>query len=233
MNENKEIIINQLIDEPLTIPSVLIKNYAKLGLTEGQLVLLLHLRKYMQEGNSFPTPQDLESRMTISADDCTALLKELLKRGFITIEENHDTDGKLAEIISIKPTYEKLAVFINNEMVGSKKQTKQFEEGQLYRRFEEEFSRPITPMELEMISMWLDEDKHAPQMIEAALREAVVSSKLNFRYIDRILYDWKKNGVRTLSQAKQHGEKIRQHHSSPKQSTTQKTRHPHYNWLQS
>ena len=108
------------------------------------------------------------------------------------------------------------------------------EEGRLFQRFEEEFGRPITPMELEMISMWLDEDKHSPMMIEAALREAVISAKLSFRYIDRILRDWKKNGIRTLEEAKEHGERIRNRRLRSYESKNEQRKRmqqPQYDWL--
>ncbi|WP_143522316.1 DnaD domain-containing protein, partial [Pseudomonas sp. 2822-17] len=105
--------------------------------------------------------------------------------------------------------FEKMILFLNTAEVEQEHNTKQLAEGKLFRRFEEEFSRPLSPMEMEMISMWLDEDKHTTDIIEAALRESVVSGKLSFRYIDRILFDWKKNGIRSVQQAKEHGERIR------------------------
>ncbi|MDQ0255255.1 DNA replication protein [Evansella vedderi] len=236
---NQEILLQQFMDEPVSIPSILMTNYVKLNLNEEQLMLLLHIRLFAQEGNYFPTPDELQQRMTINSDRCTNQLKELLKKGFIAIQEKQDDDGRLSEAFSLKPLFEKIIVLLTNESLDNQRKEKQLEEGQLFRRFEEEFSRPLTPMELEMISMWLDDDGHAPMIIEAALREAVVSSKLSFRYIDRILFDWKKNGVRTIEQAKAHGEKIRQHQYQPAPSTAtekkpiqQKARHPRYNWLQ-
>ncbi|MFA9556188.1 DnaD domain protein [Evansella sp. AB-rgal1] len=235
---NNEMMIQQYMDEPLSIPSALMTNYTKLGLTEEQFLLLIHIKRFAQEGNYFPTPIEIQERMSIDENRCTLQLKEMLKKGFIKIHEKQDEDGRLGEAISTKPLFEKLLVHLSNEALDENRNKKQLEEGQLFRRFEEEFSRPITPMEMEMISMWLDDDGHIPEMIEAALREAVVSSKLNFRYIDRILYDWKRNGIKTIQKAREHGERIRQHQqprSSPTHESStaqQRSRHPHYNWLQ-
>ena len=72
-------------------------------------------------------------------------------------------------------------------------------------------------------------------MHKAALKEAVMSGKLNFRYIDRILFEWKKNGIKTIEQAKNQGRKFRQ-----KQLQNRKTHNevqkpaaiPFYNWLE-
>ncbi|GAA3327383.1 hypothetical protein GCM10020331_067100 [Ectobacillus funiculus] len=57
--------------------------------------------------------------------------------------------------------------------------------------------------------MWQDQDHHTPVIIQTALREAVLSGKLNFRYIDRILFEWKKKtGSKTVEQAQQYGQKV-------------------------
>ena len=54
-------------------------------------------------------------------------------------------------------------------------------------------------MECESITMWLDEDGHPVEIIRAALKEAVLAQKLSLRYIDRILFEWKKKNVKTLA----------------------------------
>jgi DNA replication protein len=92
-------------------------------------------------------------------------------------------------------------------------------------------------MEIEMISMWIDEDQHDVVLIEAALRESVVSGKLNFRYIDRILFEWKKNGIRSVQQAREYGERIRGQRSGGKvpertPASSGPRSHPSYNWLE-
>ena len=66
------------------------------------------------------------------------------------------------------------------------------EEGEIYKLFEQEFGRLLSPMEYETIGMWFDQDKHSSALIRLALKEAVLSQKLSLRYIDRILFEWKK-----------------------------------------
>lgn len=82
-------------------------------------------------------------------------------------------------------------------------------EGSLFALFEQEFARPLSPIEYETITMWIDNDKHSPAIIKEALKEAVMSGKLNFRYIDRILFEWKKNGIKTIEQAREQGRNFR------------------------
>ena len=102
-------------------------------------------------------------------------------------------------------------------------------------KFEREFGRPLSPMECEILVKWLDEDKLSDDLILAALKEAVFAGKLNFKYIDRILFEWKRNRVETVEQAKQHASQFRKK-GALYQSSGQKRQvddFPFYNWLQS
>jgi DNA replication protein len=109
-------------------------------------------------------------------------------------------------------------------------------EADVYTCFEKEFGRPLSPFECETLSMWLDDDNHEPVIIKAALREAVISGKLNFRYIDRILFEWKRNGIKTIEQAKSYGQRFRPHQTQQKENnggaTGQQKSLPFYNWLE-
>ena len=70
----------------------------------------------------------------------------------------------------------------------------------LYSIFEAEFGRPLSPIEMETLIMWLEEDRYSVELIQLALREAVLSQVYNFKYIDRILLNWEKKNIRTKEQ---------------------------------
>ena len=82
-------------------------------------------------------------------------------------------------------------------------------EGEIFKLFEQEFGRFLSPMESESISMWLDDDGHSVEIIRAALKEAVLAEKMSLRYIDRILFEWKKKNVKTLAQVENQAKKFR------------------------
>lgn len=82
-------------------------------------------------------------------------------------------------------------------------------EDNLFYIFEQEFGRPLTPMEVDMINGWLDQDQYPKPLILTALKEAVFAGKINFRYIDRILLDWNRNNIHTVEQAKEYTQKFR------------------------
>ena len=61
--------------------------------------------------------------------------------------------------------------------------------------FEEQFGRPLSPIELNIIKDWKESD-YSDEMIVKALKEAVKSQVLNFRYVEGILNNWAKNGIK-------------------------------------
>lgn len=110
------------------------------------------------------------------------------------------------------------------------------EEGEIFSIFEQEFGRLLSPMELETISMWLDTDHHSPAIIKAALKEAVLAGKISLRYIDRILFEWKKKNITSIKQVEKHSEQFHKNikpvmnEKQIKNDNTQKV--SFYNWLE-
>lgn len=233
---NKEQFIMMQESGNISVPVMLLNYYPQLGLTEEELVLLIQVIKYKQQGNHFPTPDELSEHMSISPTTCTTLLRNLFQKGFIFIEESKQ-QAIIHESYSLKPLWEKLYMFIQSSHEEEKQDEKREEEQSLYTIFEQEFGRPLSPFECESLAMWVDQDDYDPIIIKAALREAVISGKLNFRYIDRILFEWKKNGIRTIEQARTYSKKFRQHQArsvkEPDTNEKYERKVPFYNWLES
>ncbi|MCA1030478.1 DnaD domain-containing protein [Bacillus timonensis] len=220
----------------LSIPNILMNHYKKLNLNEEEFMLVLHVFSFINNGNHFPTPTQISERMTLDTSRCMDILRSLLQRGFLEIDEEVDFQSVRHEKYSLTPLWEKLFILLLNEKQQQQIVKQEEKQVNLYTMFEQEFGRPLSPFECETLSMWIDQDNHDPLIIKAALREAVMSGKLNFRYIDRILFEWKKNGVKTIEQAQNHSKKFRQPKTSskentPKDDTYQRTI-PFYNWLE-
>ncbi|MEK3797526.1 DnaD domain-containing protein [Peribacillus sp. FSL H8-0477] len=215
----------------LTIPSVLLTHYPKMGLEEKEVMLLLQLQNFIDKGENFPAPSQIADRMTFEESECLFMIQRLIQRGFVMIEEEVDrTIGD--ERYSLQPLYEKM---ITCYLVSQKQEEAvqvQVEGESLYTVFEQEFGRPLSPFECETLAMWQD-DEHHPDLIKGALRESVISGKINFRYIDRILFEWKKNGIKTVEQAKAQSQKFRSYQKREKKPDNQPVKDvPFYNWLE-
>ncbi|CAG9622618.1 DnaD domain-containing protein [Sutcliffiella rhizosphaerae] len=231
----KEQFMQFMEEGNLTVPKYLLNNYVNLGLNEKEFLLLLHIHSFVETGIIFPTPMEIAEKMTIEPSECMEILRHLLQKGYVGINDEMDEYSIKYERYSLQPLWEKMIQFMMNQSNESYQQTQHEQEINLYTIFEQEFGRPLSPFECESLSMWIDQDHHDPLIIKAALREAVISGKLNFRYIDRILFEWKKNGIKTISQANEYGKKFRKNQQKTHTTQPKKTGNntiPFYNWLE-
>lgn len=231
---DKDIIVSWMEAGMIQVPNLLLQKYKQIGLDEKELALLLHIMSFIESGNGFPTPEQLAERMTINTSECSTQLRKLVQMQFLSIEEGMSEDGIHFETYSLSPLWVKLADELQFEKKQSDLKQTLHEENNLYTIFEQEFGRPLSPMECENLAMWLDDDGQDPVLIKAALREAVLAGKLSFRYIDRILFNWKKNGVRTIEQARMQGIQFRQKSKQPSRPASEASSKtiPFYNWLE-
>lgn len=73
--------------------------------------------------------------------------------------------------------------------------------------FEKEFARLFSPIEIEEIEDW--ENTYPSILILEALKRAVLGGKLNFKYINSILVEWKKNHIQTSQEIERYEEDFR------------------------
>jgi len=192
------------------VPQSLLKHYRGLNLSEIDVMLIVHLISFLEkEGKQFPTIEEIQSRMSAPPDKVIASLQKLLKEDFIRIEEETDPlSGIKYERYNLEPLYRHLAERAVEELERELAADPAARDD-IYTAFEQEFGRPLTPMELETITAWLDKDRYPEELVRAALKEAVFSGKVHFRYIDRILLDWNRNRIATAEQAKQYSKQFR------------------------
>lgn len=239
MDTKNQLILTMMQEGMTSISNILLSNYPQIGLSDQEMMLIIHLLHFQSKGNHFPGISQLEQRMTLKSEEIMRLLQRLVKQKYIYIEENKDEQtGILSEAYNLTPLFLYLINWLgkNLEMDEIKKDQERLEkkEKNLYQIFEKEFGRPLSPMELESISTWMDHDRYADEIILFALREAVFANKLSFRYIDRILFEWQKKNIKTVDQIKQHIKQFRINQAQPKEEKML-DQHPFefYNWLES
>jgi DNA replication protein len=226
------------------LPNLILQHYRQIGLADEEMMLVIHLLGFKMEGNLFPTIHQLEERMSADAAGIVKMLQRLVQQQYISIEEEVDSStGVRSEWYCFVPLHKKIVLLL--EQTEEKKQSGEKREGiakNLYAIFEEEFGRPLSPIESENLAMWLDQDGYSEQLIMSALREAVISGKLFFRYIDRILFEWHRNNIRTPQQAREYSLKFRKHQRgertvfqpgiSAAAASAVPQEFPFYNWLE-
>lgn len=213
-----------LLDQ-MIIPKSLILRYKELNITENELVILIHILRLQLEGNQLPSVQVLSQLMTLKEHEIAQILRDLMNKKLITIEQ-HKEDDIIYEAYSLEPL---LQILYEKENRAEDEQKEQ----NIFILFEQEFGRALSPIEIEMINHWLDDDQLVPALIKAALREAVLMGKLNFRYIDRILNEWSKKGVKTVDDARRVSQAFRQaaNQNAPTRKKEKRDTSIYYNWL--
>ncbi|MBC1490215.1 DnaD domain-containing protein [Listeria booriae] len=186
----------------VTLPHVLVENYAKLGMDEQELVVVLQLQSFLEKQIYFPSMEDIAKRMTLSTEQAFRVIQALVTKRLIAIKQQDGTAQVLAESYTLEPLWEKLMLLFENMHEEQQVVSQQHVQISLYSQFEQEFGRPLSPMEAEMLSAWIDQDRNNPELIREALKEAVISQKLSFRYIDRILLNWNRQNIKTAEQAR-------------------------------
>lgn len=217
------------------IPYALLTNYRKLNLTGSETLLLIHLLSFKQlEGKEFPSLEELQAVTGRSASVIAGELQKLVKEGFLKIEawsderqdlhyERYDFSGlfdKLGRYLALRSeTGDPREPFRGgagpapalkgNPALPAKPSADEDEIRSLFVVFEKEFGRPLSPMECETISGWLDQDRYPEELILLALKESVFAGKVYFRYIDRILLEWSRNRVKNAQDARAYIQRFR------------------------
>ncbi|WP_156018716.1 DnaD domain-containing protein [Streptococcus ruminantium] len=66
--------------------------------------------------------------------------------------------------------------------------------------FERELGRFLSPFEVEDLQKTVEDDKTSVDLVRAALKEAVFNNKTNWKYIQAILRNWRREGITTPAQ---------------------------------
>ena len=78
----------------------------------------------------------------------------------------------------------------------------------IFEVIEKEFGRTLTPIEYEISKAWL-ENGMSEELIKEAIKEATLNNVSSLRYIDKILYEWGKNGIKTAADVEKNRAKRR------------------------
>ncbi len=176
-----------LLKEYIVIPKLLLKNYKKLNLTEMEIIVLMYL---LNDYTFSYNPKKISEELDIDLKEVINLMDDLSEKDVVKIEKKV-INNIHTEYISVEPLYNKLAfLVINNE--------KENDNTNIFDTFEKEFGRTLSPMEYGIINAW-SEAGYKDELIIMALKEAIYNGVTHLRYIDKILNDWDKKGIKTVS----------------------------------
>ena len=134
-------------------------------------------------------PKQISKDLDLKKEAVLEIINTLAEKGLISIEIAKINNVR-SDVINLDLLFEKLALKLMNH------NTNETKDNDIYEIFEKEVGRGLTPMEFEIINGWLDIE-YSKELIICALREAIYNGTTSFRYIDRILFEWNKKGIKT------------------------------------
>lgn len=183
-----------------TISNLLLTHYHQLGLSNQEFLLYLQLLHHQQSGSDFPDLFEISQRIGVPNEEIYGILEGLLGKQMIRLVTTQNHQGKMVDAYDLTPIYDRLSHYLMSLVKQSDQQKKETGIQELFELFEKEFGRPLSPIEMETINMWIQEDKYDLEIIRLGLREAVLNQAYSLKYIDRILLGWERKNLRTKDQ---------------------------------
>jgi len=187
--------LNNLIKEGnIVIPLYIFKLYKKFNLTLDEFIILMYL--YNKDGFIFD-PLKISEDLGIDIMEVMGYVSVLTDKGIISLDVLKNEKGMLEEKINLSNFFEKISLSLINEFNDDEVVS----DNNIYKTIEIEFNRKLTPLECEVIKEWQD-NNYTDELIKEALKEASINGVSNLRYIDKILFEWDKQGIKVPSDIK-------------------------------
>ncbi len=189
----KEQIVQILQAKKMVLSTYLIKVALDNKLSLNEFLVLVYF------DNSFNSALDIDLiGNTLVLDEASVMeaFNGLMVKGLVNIESCKDLENRMQEVVTLCGVYD----FICDKV---EENTQEEVRTDIFKTFEQELGRTISSMELELINGWLSSGV-PEELILGALREAVYNGVTNFKYIDRIIYEWDKKGFKTMEDVSKH-----------------------------
>lgn len=217
------------------LPKLLLQNYSKLGISNQEMMLLLHLLCALSSDPGPYSIGDIAANMGVPASEIVGLMRSLSGKGVLSWDAS--AEYILSDKIVLLPDafaglFDKVLEVWGCEQAqkhqqqqGNSQEAKTIGASKavsnLYRCFEKEFGRPLSPIESTQIMEWYYGDRHSFELILEALKRAVLRGVVNFKYIDSILKGWSKNNLKTVKAVIAHEDSFAENKKGKRKAATE------------
>lgn len=216
MKEQINLLLNA---KNLVINEYLIKVAIMQGLSLNEFIVLV----YLDNDNEKKFDIELMSNtLGLDVNKTMEAFNNLMIKGLVSLESVKDELSMFNEVVNLDEYYKLVYGLLKNL------ETKEVKDD-IFKKFELELGRTMSPMELEMINGWLN-DGISEEIVLGALKEAVINGVTKFRYIDKIIYEWNKIGLKTMEDVNNHM-KIRNNEPKSKAVAKKEQEISDFNWL--
>lgn len=183
----------------LVLPSALLLHFKELFPSSDDFLVWQFFYLQNTTGLEEMSPSQIAERIGKEISDVNQSISNLTERGLLqyrTIELN----GEIELFFDASLALERLDDLFGAVRSSSDQLTPQNQLKDLVETFQQELGRLLTPFEIEDLTKTLKEDGTSADLIKEALREAVLNGKLNWKYIQAILRNWRHEGIKSVAQ---------------------------------
>lgn len=194
------------------IPKYFLNHYSELEISHIEALLLIQIMSEL-ETNTYTSSQMLAQRMNLEESQVEEMIAHLMKQNYLSIEKRWNSEERKSY-----SSYSIVGLIDELSERWAIEQVKNFEDEQkelgeqaqatlrinptmerVIRTFEQELARPLTSIECEIISGWISSN-FSEELILGAFKRGIMAGIRNFRYLDSILREWDKKGLRTIAE---------------------------------
>ncbi|GMA70583.1 DNA replication protein DnaD [Leuconostoc litchii] len=178
-----------------TVNNDLLLHYQDIGFDNDDLALYMQVQRIQGRGDQ-ATPAAIAQVMHTTEKIVITRLQSLIRRDLMQVH-----GGSIqTETYDFTPLFEKLLggqVVERSDIIADGKSARR----EIMQTLEAEFGRPLSPMEIQTVGHWFDQDHFEPVMMLLAIQEAVANNARSLRYIETILANWQREHVTTPQEA--------------------------------
>lgn len=174
----------------IIIPLYVYKEFPKLNIDLESFLFLMYL---YSKGNKIPFDINrLSEEFFCDVKTIMKYISVLQDKKLIEIKVIKNDKNIMEEFIYLDFFYDKISLNMVGEIVEEEKEDNQ----DVFAILEKELGKQLSPIEIEIVKAW-KESNYSDEIIKEAIKEAVINGVANLRYIDKVLYEWAKKGIKT------------------------------------
>lgn len=166
--------------------NILIQNYKELGLNEKELVVLLLIDSSSKDKKSLFSGELLSLKMNYNDKEIDELIVSLMNKGFLSYIQCGDI-----LVTSCENTYKKIIELFTKKVCSDQNDlTKVYTQeafGEITKLLEENMKRSLSPLEIDMISEWFNEDVDKNVIINSINECIMKHNKVTVKMVDKLI----------------------------------------------
>ncbi|MBM7642647.1 DnaD domain-containing protein [Streptococcus loxodontisalivarius] len=186
----------------LVLPGSLLFNFKDIFTSSDDFLIWQFF--YLQNTSQLSemAPSSIAEALGKTVTEVNRSISRLTNAGLLAMK-TIELDGDIEVIFDASLALEKLEELLTPQASPQAAQPSSNDFKSLVEDFERELGRMLSPFELEDLQKTIREEQADPDLIRAALREAVFNGKTNWNYINAILRNWRREGITTLRQVEE------------------------------